>query len=150
MAGLLTNEACEEIANAINAGPLSGTVKIHLFNSAFTPGPTTHLADFLAAEVNFTGYAAVAVVGPWTMGLDDSNNVQLQATAFATFAQTGTGNIDTAGGWWISDDPPTTVFGSGTFDSPFEFNKVGNTMNVQPDLHFPCTGDQTSSTIVGP
>jgi hypothetical protein len=150
MLSQLTNEVCELIANQWIADADIAASKVHLFKSSFVPGQTNVLADFNANEVNFTGYAAVASGGAFSVGLNDAGNVEAQLAVMVSFVQTGIGAIDVAGGWYLTNAGGTAILASGVLDTPFEFNKIGNTLNVQPKLQFPNTSDDTASTLVGP
>lgn len=127
------------------------TDQLRLFKSSFVPTPTSTLADFVANEVAFTGYAAGTLSAtPWNVGLDADNQVIMQYNGSLAFTQSGTGATDVAGGWFINDTLATAIKAHGTFDAPFQFNKTGNEARVQPSVQFPLNSDATVGTIVGP
>jgi hypothetical protein len=73
---------------------------MHLFQSTFTPTPTTPLSSFQAAEATFDSYAP-ATIAAWS-------EIVLAGAAYALFAPTQTfewvyvsGINNTIGGYWI-------------------------------------------------
>lgn len=111
---------------------------LHLFKAPFLPSITTTLADFLAQECDFDGYAAKTITA-W-------GNPVLLGAAWATYAPTqtfywifdtlGTGNM--AGGWFLVTaggelmdyavfDPSIPVQGTGqaVVTTPIEITPAG-------------------------
>jgi hypothetical protein len=75
--------------------------KMKLYQSTFNPDPTNVVADFVAAEATFTGYAAVTIV--WNaVGVDqDGGYSAIGSNCF--FQATDAVTPNTIGGCWIED-----------------------------------------------
>lgn len=150
MLSAMPNLVCHNFAGQVAAGYLAASDLLCLFNTSLTPGAGTLLADFLAAECAFTGYARIATPGSWVVGLDDSGLIVIQYPTSLSFAQTGTAAVDQANGWFLVDSGAAALKGSGIFDSAFQFNKTGNRVDVVPSMQFGNQSDATVATLVGP
>jgi hypothetical protein len=110
---VLTTEAM--VKGLTDKRTLLALAPLKLFKSSFTPGPASVVADFDAAEADFTGYAAVAL--SWSaVGIDSdgqpgiiSTRAFFQATADTADNEIGGAWMETAGGdlyeYWVFDQP---------------------------------------------
>jgi hypothetical protein len=99
---------------------------VHLYLSSFTPTPQNVLADFVAAEATFAGYAASTIV--WdAVGVDGEGNIVYQGSGPA-FTCTGSTPANTIGGLWIELAMPGA--------SPICFVQFGNPISINAALQF--------------
>lgn len=81
-------------------GGLQGRT-LHLFKDTFNPGIGNVLADFSAAECDYTGYSAVALT--FTASYIPPTNIPQCQSQLANFVPTGTAVANNVGGGWIDD-----------------------------------------------
>jgi hypothetical protein len=100
--GTWTTEGANNALTTLLAGvPFSGG-KLRLYKSTFAPTRSNVLADFVAQEAGFTGYAAVVPTYS-AIGIDANGNpVALSSRVF--FQATDAVTPQTMGGAWMSDD----------------------------------------------
>lgn len=81
--------------------------KLKLYQSTFTPTRSSLIADFNAAEADFTGYAAATIV--WSaVGIDAGNNARSTGSrAFYQATDAVTPNV--IGGCWLEDSTGVLV-----------------------------------------
>lgn len=80
---------------------LSSNAKAHLLGSPLVAGDATTLADCLAAEATWPGYASQLVLS-WTAAVDVAGPVA-QTTGFAQFSPTGSSGTVPVYGWFLTD-----------------------------------------------
>jgi hypothetical protein len=116
----------KQMTDEVAAGAILNAPKMHLYKSTFTPTPANVLADFVAQEVVFTGYAAVALTPSAVLLSADGDYVVMFNRAL--FAQTAVTASDIAGGFWIDDGAasPTLTSEYGEFPAGgIHFDAVG-------------------------
>lgn len=135
---LYTLLGAEFVAAAVRTALAAGHIK--LFKSTLTPDPSTPLADFVAAEADFTGYAAIAVAN-WNVPiLSDISGFQIgmPLVQFITANPTTVGNE--IGGWFYEDaaNAVPVIFGIFGTSVPMEVPFAG--IPLAPVLTFPTGG----------
>lgn len=133
MANIYTNSGALFLANAVKTALLA-TSTMHLFKSAFTPGPTTTLADLAAIEADFEGYAE-STIATWLAAFIDPAGGATIIAPTRQFACTGDATPNDIYGGWIETAVPglVCVF---TFSEPLPIQDVGNAVNVTVGLNF--------------
>lgn len=122
------------LADAFRTALAAGHIK--LFKSDLVPSPETPLADFLANEADYTGYAAIAVAN-WNVPiLADVSGYEMNCplVQFATGSPTTVGNL--IGGWFYEDAGNTTGVVFGTFATPVPMEVPGQGIPLAPRLVF--------------
>jgi len=105
--------------------------KARLFKSTFAPTPASVEADFVAAEADYSGYAAQqpVFVGPF---LDAAGVPFLEMTDLAFSNTTGVvGNV--LGGMWL-ENAAGALYGYVPFIGPLTLNAAGSAFTV--DVRF--------------
>lgn len=95
---------------------------VDLVAAAFIPGPLLVIGDLTVAT--FTGYAQQSIVTAPAPFLDQVNGGVSIALPGNTFAQSGTGTINTIFGYVLQSATPTIVQ-TGVFPTPVVMNKAG-------------------------
>ena len=95
---LQTVEGGIEALTELLAGAIGTAGKMHLYQSSFSPTPSSVEADFTAAEATFTGYAA-ATVSWGAIGLD-SVGLPTTISDRALFQATDAVTPNVIGGVW--------------------------------------------------
>lgn len=97
--GVQTREGSLELLRELKAAIIGTAGSLHLYKSTFAPTPQSVEADFEAAEADFTGYAAAALVfgtprvlAGGTVACLSGNNV---------FTATDAAAPNTIGGAWL-------------------------------------------------
>jgi hypothetical protein len=132
---LYTLLGAEFIAAAVRTALAAGHIK--LFKSTLTPDPSTPLADFISAEANFTGYAAIAVTN-WNtpiLGPGSSFQIGMPLVQFETANPTTVGNE--IGGWFYEDAANAVGVIFGTFATPVQMEVPFQGIPLAPVLVFP-------------
>ncbi len=83
------------------------TPELRLYQSAFSPGPDSVLADFDAAEADFDGYAAESLA-TFTPAGPDQDGGQTSPSNAAVFQKTAGAATNTIGGAYLVGDPAGT------------------------------------------
>jgi hypothetical protein len=116
-----------------NAGPMT----VHLFTDDLTEEQLEALTDYSGlAEPTFDDYAAQSS-DPGTASIVLATG-RLPYTEVSFTKGIGT-NTDTVTGWWGSVKDPDgndVAFIGGLFESPVDFNNVGDKLKVTPVLDF--------------
>jgi hypothetical protein len=132
------------------ANTFGATNVMRLFKSTFTPTQLSVLADFDAQEVDFTGYAEVAIPEDWAFGLSPAGLARLIYGGLAIFTQTDVLATDIAGGWYIKSASAGTLLLAGVFEDPVIFDATGNQALVKPSIEMTMESLQDLELIVGP
>lgn len=112
---------------------------LRLFKSDFVPAVSSTLAEFVAAEADYTGYTAggaplaawfAPVLNPAGGASIDSPTVQFAAAAPYTV-----GNL--IGGWFVTNDDDDTVIATGTFANPIPMGAANQGFPMNVTLVFP-------------
>lgn len=112
-----------------------------LFKEGLTPNPDTPLADFDAAECDFSGYAASDTI-TWNAPVREGSwSEQLESSITCPFTQTATTTVNSVGGYYLTSGDDTVLIGSRLFDSPKAMALVGDNITVVPAL--PMSAQQT-------
>lgn len=115
--GALTREA--QLAGLTAKRTALALSPLKLFKSSFTPTPTSVVADFDAAEADFTGYASVAL--SWSaVGLDANNEYQMISTR-AFFQATDAVTPNEIGGAWL-ELASGALYEYWVFDAPVDMS----------------------------
>lgn len=132
---LYTLLGCDFVALAIRTALAAGHIK--LFKSTLTPDPSTPLADFLAAECDFTGYSAIAVANWNTPILSDVSGFEIgmPLVQFITSNPTTVGNL--VGGWFYVDAANAVPVIFGSFASAVPMQVPFSGIPLAPRLVFP-------------
>lgn len=105
-------------------------VHLHLYGSNLSLGPSTTLADLVAAEVNYTGYAPNTLTVWSTPVIDITGRASTTCTT-PSFTGTASGGTGPLYGYYYTDSGNTHLYGcqaftSGPLSSPqnvaFEFD----------------------------
>lgn len=111
--------------------------KLRLFKagSGINVGPGLLLADLVAAEVTFTGYAEITVAAMMAPGLNPLGGASISTGTqqFATAAPYTT--PDTVGGGWMEDSTGALVM-AWQYDQPKGMSGEGDTLPVEQILLF--------------
>lgn len=133
--GVFTNLEMKEqlgllLAQLYPTSPAEGTVR--LYQNNYTPSVASVLADF--DEADFTGYAPVAIddTALPVVRVDAVGNVYAVDPVVKSFAQTGTGTVNTVYGWFIYGGASgTRVSFAGRFASPIVFDHDGKAIELE-------------------
>ncbi len=132
---LYTLLGAEFIAAAVRTALAAGHIK--LFKSSFTPSPDSPLADFTAAEADFTGYTPIAVTN-WNtpiLGPGSSFQIGMPLVQFETANPTTVGNL--IGGFFYEDAANAVGVIYGTFATPVPMEVPFQGIPLAPVLVFP-------------
>jgi hypothetical protein len=128
MSLVISQQALLDTTNDLISAYLS-TSYMRLFVSNIAVGPSTTLAELLAAEATFTGYAPVALTTWSTPTINSGGAAQTECTqgAFTGTASGGTGDIY---GYFLCNSAGTLWYGGETFSS----GPLNYAQNVQLDV----------------
>lgn len=132
---LYTLLGVEFLAEAFRTALAAGHIR--LFKSSFTPSPDSPLADFVANETDFTGYAAIAVAN-WNtpiLGPGSSFQIGMPLVQFETGNPTTVGDV--VGGWFYVDTADAVAVIFGTFATPVPMQVPFSGIPLAPTLVFP-------------
>lgn len=123
-----------ELGSAVPAPASLALGEIHLFQGAIIPTPDTLLADLVATEADFDGYAAV-VTGPPVRVVSAANQWALFVTAMSVVsgALPITGNTVT--GYWYETAAGVLVY-SERFGTPVNMGAIGDFLNLDAMIPF--------------
>ena len=139
-----------QLAAGLVVAPFIATNKMRLFKSTFVPSQTSTYTDFDAAEVAFTGYGPFTMAGGYSDGLDAAGNALVMANDLAAFDQTGTGTVDTVGGWFIEDTAGSKVLLYNSFEAPVSMDTLGNGIRVKAFVELTEESGADVELIFGP
>lgn len=130
-------EQLSEITAALAAN--LATYKVHLTQTAVPLSPVPALADLVAAEATFTGYAAVAVAAPPVPFPDLVQSGVSWTSPNLNFA---VGSTPTVGnnivGFWVEypSSAPTALYLYGEFNTPVPMQEALDQLNLQFTLNY--------------
>jgi len=140
------NLANEIAGNYFNAGDI-----VRLYLSTFTPTPNSTLTDFEANKVASTDIADVATVAPWIAGVDLVNRALLIQGGLLVFQPAGTAVFPIlTGGWYVTDSSVTKLLAHGSFDTPFSFDNLLDSLLLKPSLFWDALSEVDAEFIDGP
>lgn len=105
---------------AAGAAGIYDGAKLHLTKALVAVGKNANLADLVAAECSYGGYAAQTLVFPPVGKVAADGNVELVAGAL-TFAATDTVTPQSAYCAFVTNTAGTVLLSSGQFDSALNF-----------------------------
>jgi len=109
-----------------------------LFQVGLSPNPDTPLADFDAAEADFSGYAASDTI-TWNAPVREGAwGEQLESSITCPFTQTATTTVNTVAGYYLTSGDDTILIGSRLFDSPIAMANVGDNITIVPAVPIDC------------
>lgn len=88
--------------------------RIHLYGTNLTLGPSTTLADLLAAEVTFTGYLPFAPTVWSTPAIDGTGRASTTCVQ-PTYTGTAIGGTGSLYGYFYTDSAHTKLYGCQSF-----------------------------------
>lgn len=97
--GATTQEGAVEALTELLAGDVGTAATLHLWTQGFTPSVSSVHADFVAAEANFTGYVAPAIV--WSAVGVEGSGLATSHSGSATFIATDAVAPNLIAGAWI-------------------------------------------------
>jgi hypothetical protein len=129
------NEGALRIATLVQT--YLATSLLRLFKSDFVPSVASTLAEFTAAEADFTGYAEGTLTAWLAPVLNPAGGASIDSPTiqFAAAAPYTVGNV--IGGWYIVDAGETQVVAFGTFGSPIPIGAAGQGFPMNVTLVFP-------------
>lgn len=98
---------------AFIASVLDG-VRLHLYGSALTLGPSTTLSTLAAAEVSFSGYSP-DVLTDWSDPVIDMTGRASTTCTTPSFTGTATGGTGNLYGYYYTDSGNTKLYGCQAF-----------------------------------
>lgn len=131
------NSGALKVATLLRANLAASSLR--LFKSEFVPTVSSTLAEYAAAEADYTGYPVggaplatwfAAVLNPAGGASIDSPTVQ-----FTTVAPYTVGNL--IGGWFLTNDEDETVIAAGTFANPIPLGAANQGFPMNVTLVFP-------------
>lgn len=108
--------------------------KLHLASNAIAPDQNTPLSAF--TECVFTGYSASVLT--YGAPFIDTDGNAYAICSNAVFLQTGTGALDNAQSWFLTDSGGTVLLASGAIDGgniPFQQTGDGATLSLKFGFH---------------
>lgn len=109
-----------------------------LFQEGLSPTPDTPLADFDAAEADFSGYAASDTI-TWNAPVrEGAFTEQLESSITCPFTQDATTTVNTIAGYYLTSGDDTVLIGSRLFDTPIPMGNVGDNITVVPAVPMAC------------
>jgi hypothetical protein len=131
---ILQDLVLHSASGAVDALLSPGLLTVRLFKSAIALTGATVLADLMAIEADFSGYAEITPMvwsAPFLNGVGD----YIIESQLLTWIQDATTTLNTIYGWFIetSADSGKLVL-SGTFDNPIVMSGTDRAINTILDL----------------
>lgn len=135
--GVIVDGYLQRIEDAITTHAFGPTLKLGLYKGTVAPAHDRVLADYVAAEADYVGYArqTIGVWGASGFSLVGGHGQALSTAPTLTFT-VGAGNTaaNAVGGWFIVDETAGLLVMCGADPAaPINMTVPGNQYNVTPE-----------------
>lgn len=131
--GYQTRAGQRQVLSGIDAGVIGTAMTARLYKSSFSPSSLSVIADFLAAEADYDGYAGIALA-TWTPGVD-SAGMPILSSEEVDFQNTDGSVPNSLGGVFttvvVSSGPTVTIgYNYYPFTSPVTMSAPGQIISA--------------------